>query len=200
MGGGLPRHDGRPSPPRRDPGPCDEPVGGDTLAFVFARYYVELLADRETVEGVLLRAPGLWLPGLATEANHRGDQLLAEVGIGEDVRIARQVAIDLGTPLRLPTKTVIPMRWSPTGASGLFPALDADLEVAPLGHDRCQLSMSARYVPPLGPVGRAIDRAVLFRVAEATIKDFLDRVRDGVVRELGATGRGAPVPPTARRR
>ena len=167
---------------------------------MFARYYVELLADRETVEGVLLHAPGLWLPGLATEANHRGDQLLAEVGIGEDVRIARQVAIDLGTPLRLPTKTVIPMRWSPTGASGLFPALDADLEVAPLGHDRCQLSMSARYVPPLGPVGRAIDRAVLFRVAEATIKDFLDRVRDGVVRELGATGRGAPVPPTARRR
>lgn len=161
---------------------------------MFARYYVELPADRDLVEGVLLREPGRWLPGLATEANHRGDQLLAEVGIGDDVRIARQVAIDLGTPIRLPTKTVIPMRWMPTGASGLFPALDADLEVAPLGHDRCQLSMSARYVPPLGPVGRAIDRAVLFRVAEATIKDFLDRVRDGVARELGVTEQGAPVP------
>jgi hypothetical protein len=161
---------------------------------VFARYYVELLADRESVEGVLLRAPGRWLPGLATDANHRGDQLLAEVGIGDDVRIARQVAIDLDAPLRLPTKTVIPMRWTPTGTSGLFPALDADLEVAPLGQDRCQLSMSARYVPPLGPVGRAIDRAVLFRVAEATIKDFLDRVCDGVVRELSTTGHGVRLP------
>ena len=37
--------------------------------------------------------------------------------------------------------------------------------------------MSARYVPPLGAVGSAIDRAVLFRVAEATLKDFLDRGR-----------------------
>ena len=38
--------------------------------------------------------------------------------------------------------------------------------------------MSARYVPPFGVVGRAIDRAVLSRVAEATLKDFLDRVAD----------------------
>ena len=36
--------------------------------------------------------------------------------------------------------------------------------------------MSARYVPPFGAVGRALDRALLSRVAEATVKDFLDRV------------------------
>ena len=35
--------------------------------------------------------------------------------------------------------------------------------------------MSARYVPPLG-AGQVIDRAILYRVAEATLKDFLDRV------------------------
>ena len=40
--------------------------------------------------------------------------------------------------------------------------------------------MSARYVPPLGAVGRAIDRAVLFRVAEATLKDFLDHVAEAL--------------------
>ena len=39
-----------------------------------------------------------------------------------------------------------------------------------------QLSISARYVPPLGALGSAIDRALLHRVAEATMKDFLDRV------------------------
>ena len=154
---------------------------------MFARYFVELPFERDRVERALIDPPGSWLPGLATEANLRGDQLLAEVGFGDDVRIAREVAIDLGTPIRLPTKTVVPLRWTATGAAGLFPSLDADLEVAPLGHDRCQLSMSARYVPPLGAVGRAIDRALLFRVAEATIKDFLDQVRDGVARELGAT-------------
>jgi hypothetical protein len=157
---------------------------------MFARYFVELPVQRERVEQVLIDAPGSWLPGIATEANLRGDRLLAEVGFGDDVRIAREVSIDLGTPIRLPTKTVLPLRWTATGASGLFPSLDADLEIAPLGHDRCQLSMSARYVPPLGALGRAIDRALLFRVAEATIKNFLDEVRDGVSREMGLEHEG----------
>ncbi|MEP6759082.1 MAG: hypothetical protein ABJB55_07805 [Actinomycetota bacterium] len=152
---------------------------------MFARYFVELALDRERVERVLIGAPRSWLPGIATEANLHGDRLLAEVGVGDDVRIARAVTIDLGSPIRLPTKTVLPLRWTATGVSGLFPSLDADLEIAPLGQDRCQLSMSARYVPPLGALGRAIDRALLFRVAEATIKNFLDQVRDGITREVG---------------
>jgi hypothetical protein len=153
---------------------------------MFARYFVELPADRDRVEDVVQHEPETWLPVLATSANHTGDRLLAEVGFGDDVRIARTVAIDVGEPIRLPTKTVLPLRWTAAGASGLFPSLDADLEIAPLGHARCQLSMSARYIPPLGAVGRAIDRALLFRVAEATIKDFLDQVRERIVRELGA--------------
>ena len=45
-----------------------------------------------------------------------------------------------------------------------------------LGPKRTQLSISARYRPPMGPLGRALDKAMLHRVAEATIKDFLDRV------------------------
>jgi hypothetical protein len=151
---------------------------------MFARYFVELPEHHERVEHVLTDAPRAWLPGIATEANLHGDRLLAEVGVGEKVRIAREVTIDLGTPMRLPTKTIIPLRWTATGVLGLFPSLDADLEIAPLGHDRCQLSMSARYVPPLGSLGRAIDRTVLFRVAEATIKNFLDQVRDNISREV----------------
>jgi hypothetical protein len=46
--------------------------------------------------------------------------------------------------------------------------------------------MSARYVPPLGAVGRTIDRALLSRVAEATVKDFLDRVADAIMSERAA--------------
>ena len=47
--------------------------------------------------------------------------------------------------------------------------------------NRTQLSMSARYVPPLGMIGKVIDRAILSRVAEATLKDFLDRVGDALI-------------------
>jgi hypothetical protein len=147
---------------------------------MFARYFIELPMEAERVEAALLRSPEGWVPGLARDANHRGDSLLAEVGFGDDVRVARRVEIEFGDPVRMPSKTVIPLHWGAAGAPGLFPSLDADLEIAPLGPARTQLAMSARYVPPLGAVGRAIDRAVLFRVAEATLKDFLDHVGETI--------------------
>ena len=155
---------------------------------VFARYYIELPIDPKRVEHALTQAPDTWLHGLASEANHRGDTLLAEIGFGERVRVARTVAIELGDPVRTAGKVVLPLRWTPTDAPGLFPALEADLEVAPLPPDRTQLAMSARYVPPLGPLGKAIDRAILYRVAEATLKDFLDRVGEALVHEVGGDG------------
>lgn len=146
---------------------------------MFARYFVELPIDAAHVESILTRDPHAWLPGIAVAANRRGDDLLAEVGFGEEPRISRTVAIDLAPLQRMPSKSVLPLRWKAAGAAGLFPELDADLEIAPLGA-RTQLAFSARYVPPLGALGRAIDRAVLSRVAEATIKDFLDRVADAI--------------------
>jgi hypothetical protein len=151
---------------------------------MFARYFVELAGDRDAIERVVLDAPETWLPTLATSANHRGDRLLAEVGFGDDVRIARTVALTVGDPIRMPSKTTIPLGWSASGPAGVFPALDADVEVARLEDGRCQLAINARYEPPLGAIGRVIDRAVLARVAEATVKDFLDRVRDSIARRL----------------
>jgi hypothetical protein len=73
-----------------------------------------------------------------------------------------------------------------------------------LGEDRTQLAISARYRPPRGVVGRAVDRALLHRVAEATLKDFLDRVGQALTRhslvddprqvagQAGGAGRDAP--------
>ena len=60
------------------------------------------------------------------------------------------------------------VRWAP--------GCDANLELGSLGGDRTQLAISARYRPPLGAIGRAVDRVLLHRVAEATVKDFLDQV------------------------
>jgi hypothetical protein len=153
---------------------------------MFARYFVELPMFSEEVEHALSHDPRAWLPGLAERANHRGDLLLAEVGFGEVLRIEREVAIELGWSVRSGAKTVFPLRWTSTGAAGLFPSLDADLEVAALRPGRTQLAMSARYVPPFGPVGRAADRAVLSRVAEATLKDFLDRVAETILEKWDA--------------
>jgi hypothetical protein len=145
---------------------------------MFVRYFVELPTSPESVERILTRSPQSWLPGLASIAKERGDTLLAEVGFGSHVRIDRQVTIQIGPPTHLGTTVVIPLAWTPVHAAGLLPSLDADLEIASLGTDRTQLAINARYEPPLGMMGRGVDRAILHRVAEATLKDFLDRVAD----------------------
>ena len=69
------------------------------------------------------------------------------------------------------------MRWEATGAgNGLFPVLDADLRLAPAGDHCAVLTMAGSYRPPLGSLGAALDRAVLHRVADATIRRFVARV------------------------
>lgn len=144
---------------------------------MFVRYYLELPLPASRVEQALLGHPGGWLSALADTAQQRGDGLLAQVGVGPlGQRLTRRVTITLGSPVRFPSMTSLPLTWEPVGSQGLLPRLEADLEIGPLGEERTQLAVSARYRPPLGAVGRTLDRVLLHRVAEATVKDFLDRV------------------------
>ena len=69
------------------------------------------------------------------------------------------------------------LRWEATGAGGaLFPVLDADLTLTDFGARGTLVALAGVYRPPLGLVGQALDRAVLHRVAVATIKAFLAEV------------------------
>ena len=73
------------------------------------------------------------------------------------------------------------LRWEATGpGGGLFPALDADITLAPVGEHATVLALAGTYRPPLGAVGAVLDRAVLYRVASATVRDFLSRVADAI--------------------
>ncbi len=143
---------------------------------MFIRYFIEIPRAMAEVETEVLDSPGRWSTEPARDAEARSRQLLADVGFGPPgARLAKRVDIQFGEPLRFPSKTILPMSWTPAGLEGLFPSLDADIELGALGPTRTQLSISARYTPPLGAFGRVLDRAVLHRVAEATVKDFLDR-------------------------
>jgi hypothetical protein len=156
---------------------------------MFVRYYLELPLPHERVEHALLGSPPEWVAALAGEAQQRGDGLLAEVGVGPlGARLGRRVAIRLGEPVRFPSMTSLPLTWEPLGLEGQLPRLEADIEIGPLGRDRTQLAISARYRPPLGAVGRAVDRVLLHRVAEATLKDFLDRVGEAITDQAAALG------------
>jgi hypothetical protein len=58
--------------------------------------------------------------------------------------------------------------------------MKGEIQVLPLDASRTQLSFKGSYDPPLGAVGRGIDRALLHRIAEATARDFLERLAKAV--------------------
>jgi len=162
---------------RGDHRPCGGRSSGGSVKAIFIRYYVELPHPRAALEEALLSVPESLIPSIARFADDRGEHLLADVGFRIDGRrLSKTVEIDVGKPVASATKTWIPIAWRATGPSSLFPVLDAELEFASLGTQLTQLSLSGRYQPPLGLVGRTIDKALLSRVAEATIKDFVDRL------------------------
>ncbi|HYM66470.1 MAG TPA: hypothetical protein VEW68_04195, partial [Patescibacteria group bacterium] len=97
-------------------------------------------------------------------------------------RIERQIEVEVGVPKRTSGATLVPIRWHSASASWLFPELNGQLEIAPLGPATTQLGISASYEPPLGLMGRIADRALLHRVAEVTIKDFLEGVGNRFIR------------------
>jgi hypothetical protein len=167
------------------------------LPSMFLRYYVELDLPTEQAKAALLDAPSSWLPTLADGAAERAEPLLAQVGVGPGgVHVAKRVTVRLGQPVQFPSRLSLPMTWEPGGR--LLPRLDADLELGTLGADRAQLALNGRYDPPLGTVGRTVDRLVLHRVAEATIKDFLDRVAAVLLQSAGhAAERTATSAPTS---
>jgi hypothetical protein len=129
------------------------------------------------------------IPSLAIVADDRGQHLMAEVGFALDGhRVSKHVEIEIGEPSMGAERTWFPISWRATGPTGLFPVLDAELELASLGPHLTQLSISARYQPPLGLVGRTIDKALLSRVAEATIKDFIDRLASAIEARMTPAG------------
>jgi hypothetical protein len=92
------------------------------------------------------------------------------------------------------------LRWEATGVtSGLFPVLDADISLTPAGEQTTRLALAGSYRPPLGGLGAGLDKAILNRVATATIRALLRKVADnlaspGTAAERQAEPLGGPAP------
>ena len=144
---------------------------------MFLRYFVTVGLASHEVEAAFNTGVELWMPALVQKVNGDGMRLLSELGfeVGNR-RIDRQVEVSAGTPRQTEGATLVPIRWHSASAAWLFPELDGQLEIAALGHTTTQLGISASYEPPLGLAGRIADRALLHRVAEVTIKNFLEGI------------------------
>lgn len=90
------------------------------------------------------------------------------------------------------------IRWEAAGSSSAaFPVLDADLRLTPAGDQLTLLTLTGSYRPPFGRAGEAVDRAVMHRVATATVRNFLASmavVLSAAITELPPSTRGRIAP------
>jgi hypothetical protein len=116
---------------------------------------------------------------MADVAYRDGEELRARVGPGAGA-LAKEVRLVLGPPEVHRSGLLYPLSWSAVGSENLFPRLTADLLVSHVGHDRTRITVDGTYQPPLGPLGKVIDRALLRRVAEATVRAWTDRLAEAL--------------------
>ncbi|HLF69683.1 MAG TPA: hypothetical protein VI541_01870, partial [Actinomycetota bacterium] len=76
---------------------------------------------------------------------------------------------------------VLPLSWTPTSASRLFPTMQGEILLEGLGPDLSQITFRGTYRPPFKDIGSSLDRTGLHRVAEATVKHFVDRLRTALL-------------------
>lgn len=94
-----------------------------------------------------------------------------EVGAEVDISVTEVEEVE-----RSPTSgpaTRLHLTWKATEHSRLFPLMNGVLSVYRLTATETQLDFSGSYEPPLGPLGDALDGAVLHRVAEASVHRFI---------------------------
>jgi hypothetical protein len=141
-----------------------------------------------------LAGSGLLL-STSEDAYDLGTTGLARVGM---VGLSKLVRIQTRDLASTDGSVGLAIRWEATGpGDGLFPALDADIRLVHAGEGACVLTMSGVYRPPLGALGHALDRAILHRVAAATIRDFIAQVAARIDDQPGGylTSQGGPSAP-----
>lgn len=144
--------------------------------FVGYHTYVPLpMAEVQKRLGELHSHFGSW----ADIAYRDGEELRARVGPSPG-NLAKEVRLEIGSAEIHHAGLVYPISWSATGAGILFPRLTADLTVSHVGSNQTKISLEGTYEPPLGSLGRVVDRVLLRRVADSTVKAWIDRLADAL--------------------
>ncbi|MDP9145248.1 MAG: hypothetical protein M3N43_11225 [Actinomycetota bacterium] len=108
-----------------------------------------------------------------------GEELRTRVGPSEG-RLAKEVRLEIGMAEIHRAGLVYPISWSATGAEILFPKLSADLTISHVGSHQTRITLEGTYETPLGSLGRVVDRVVLRKIADATVKAWVDRLADAL--------------------
>jgi hypothetical protein len=132
-------------------------------------------------------ARGGSLLSVSEDAYNGGITGLVRIGpLGSAPALSRLVQVHFRDLVERDDSAGLALRWEAIGTvGGLLPVLDADITLSPSGKQATLLTLAGVYRPPLGSLGAGLDRAILHRVAAATIRNFINRVAAGI------TGRAA---------
>jgi hypothetical protein len=126
-------------------------------------------------------AHGGWLGGASAAAYQDGLNLLQVGPFGDVPGLSRRVQAHFLEPIDRNDSVTLGMRWEVTGAaSGLFPALDANITLAAEGDQSTRITLTGVYRSPLGALGAGLDRALMHYVATATVHSLLTRMSEAL--------------------
>ena len=146
----------------------------------------------------LLNGDGLLTASRSAYAEH-GTALVRVGPAGAPQGASRLVTVRYRNLVTRGDTAVLTLRWEAAGpGSALFPVLDADITLAPAADESVLLRLTGAYRPPLGALGAAADRAILHRIAQATIRTFLHQLAVALADPVSAAAQdqasAAPAP------
>jgi hypothetical protein len=134
-----------------------------------------------------------WLLGASQDAYQEGMTVLTGCSpLGTAAGLRRLAEVRFRSLTGQHAQAGVALRWEVAGDCGrLFPVLDADLVLTSAADDKTGLTLAGTYRLPLGILGAGTDQLIVRRVAEATIRNFLERVAAAIA--------GPPVTPGSAR-
>jgi hypothetical protein len=143
------------------------------------REFRPLPGDAQALTDTFVGPARAWLPGTEDVEDGRWE-LVVHAG-----RFTRRVRASVGAPWgsgltrwRSVSWEPLPTEGSPTAVDRLLPTLDGELGLHVDADGRPTLVMEARYRPPGGAVGAAVDAVALHRVARTTVARFVADVAE----------------------
>ena len=156
----------------------------------FVQDFRDIGVGFDAVIAELCNAERGWLAILAEDGVRAGHELRLRL-VPKDTPIplpSKRVHIEVEQPYVRGDGWVLPFHWVATALPGLFPTMEAELNVAPLGANEVRITFSGRYRPPLGSVGGMADTALLHRIVERSVRNFLQALDDGLKQRVASRG------------
>jgi hypothetical protein len=145
----------------------------------------------------ILTESGSWLPGLVKDA---ADRLVTDLRVRfKGVHLARSIAVEVSPPTVYPGRCEICVAWKAAETSAFFPELGGVFELVAMDANRSRLSFEGSYEPPGRALGQVTDRALMHRVADGSVRDFVRRTARTLTSRAETIKSGAESGPRASR-